>query len=142
MDGEAHTGSGCHALVTDDGRNVDCPNPSYFGCGPGQYRRGARRLFQSVLAYHAFACNRIGPRLDGVFGRTAGSLPDFPNFSDALKKSGIVWNAEKLVQFLADPRAMVPGTSMWVGKVDDAQKRRDVIAFLQQPDTSLDLCPG
>jgi cytochrome c2 len=93
------------------------------------------------IACRAIACNRIGPRLQGVFGRTAGALPDYPNFSDDLKKSGLVWDVEKLDHFLADPRAMVPGTSMWAGKVDDAQRRRDVIAFLQQPDTSLDLCP-
>lgn len=101
-----------------------------------------REVFSNqCIACHAIACDRIGPRLQGVLGRTAGSLPDYPNFSDDLKKSGIVWDAEKLDQFLADPRAMVPGTSMWAGKVEDPQRRRDVIAFVQQEDTSLDLCP-
>jgi cytochrome c len=50
-------------------------------------------------------------------------------------------DAAKLDEFLADPPKMVPGTSMWVGKVDDAQERRDLIAYLRKPDVSLDFCP-
>ena len=76
-----------------------------------------------------------------MFGRTAGSLPDYPKYTAALRGSGIVWDAETLDRFLADPTAMVPGTYMWAGKVADSQRRRDVIAFLRGGDRSLDICP-
>jgi cytochrome c2 len=78
--------------------------------------------------------------LQGLFGRTAGTLAGFPQFTDALKESGIVWDAAKLDQFLADPPKMVPGTWMWVGKVEAARERRELIAYLREGDTPLDIC--
>jgi cytochrome c2 len=107
----------------------------------GNIEAGRDVFSNQCIACHAIACNKVGPKLGGVFGRTAGTLADYPNFTAALKNSGIVWDTEILDRFLADPREMVPGTAMWVGKVEDAQRRRDVIAFLQHEDTSLDLCP-
>jgi cytochrome c len=102
---------------------------------------GRNVFLARCIGCHAAACNKTGPRLRGVFARTAGTLPDFPRFTDALKESGIVWDAAKLGEFLADPPKMVPGTSMWVGKVNDPQERRDLIAYLREPDISLDFCP-
>jgi cytochrome c len=93
------------------------------------------------IGCHAVACNKAGPKLQGLFARPAGSLDDFPRYSDALKKSRIVWDAAKLDEFLTDPPKMVPGTSMWVGKVTDPQERRDLIEYLKEPDVSLDFCP-
>jgi len=107
----------------------------------GNPEAGSDVFFKRCIACHAFACNKTGPKLQGLFGRTAGTLSDYPKFTDAMKGSGIVWDAEKLNQFLADPSAAVPGTAMWVGKVEDAQARRDLVAFLEQGDTSFDLCP-
>jgi cytochrome c len=101
-----------------------------------------RNVFLSrCISCYAVACNKTGPKLQGLFTRTAGALADFPRFTDALKKSGIAWDAAKLEEFLADPPKMVPGTSMWVGKVEHAQERRDLIAYLRKPGVSLDFCP-
>jgi cytochrome c len=101
-----------------------------------------RNVFLSLcFGCHAVTCNKTGPKLQGLFTRSAGTLPDFPRFTDALKKSGIVWDAAKLDEFLADPPKMVPGTSMWVGKINDARERQDLIAYLRDPDISLDICP-
>lgn len=74
--------------------------------------------------------NRAGPRLHGVFGRTAGSVPDYP-YSDALKKSGIVWTDQTLDAFLKDAEAFVPGTKMYGGLSQDAD-RADLLAYLKQ----------
>jgi cytochrome c len=95
---------------------------------------------RECIGCHAVACNKRAPKLAGVFGRTAGTVADFPIYSDALKKSGIVWDAETLDRFIADPSAAVPATTMTWGKVGDARERRDLLAFLRTGDVSLDLC--
>lgn len=95
----------------------------------------------SCIACHSFGCNRQGPALKGIFGRSAAAVPDFANYSDALRKSGIVWDAASLDRFLADPAKAVPGTTMTLGQVKDAKQRRDLIAFIRTEDTSVDLCP-
>src|SRR6187402_1292942 len=69
-----------------------------------------------------------GPTLVGVMGRNAGASPHF-SFTQALKDSGLVWNAETLDHYLTDPTTAVPGTTMSV-TVSDASDRADVIAYL------------
>jgi cytochrome c len=72
--------------------------------------------------------NGIGPHLAGVIGRTAGSI-EAANYSDALRNSGIVWDAGSLDAFLTAPRAVVPGTRMTVSITDPAQ-RAAIITYL------------
>jgi cytochrome c len=74
--------------------------------------------------------NRIGPTLFGVVGRPAGSIPGFHYTADH-KKLGISWDAATLDKYLANPRAMVPDTSMvYAGLKDDAE-RADLVAYLE-----------
>ncbi len=77
-----------------------------------------------VLTGQGFAA----PPLSGVYGRKAGSA-DF-QYSDAMKKSGIVWNDASLGAFIADPDKSVPGTAM-TSNLSDAQQRDDVVAYLK-----------
>lgn len=74
--------------------------------------------------------NRVGPSLYGKIGATAGQVPGF-KYSDANKNSGIVWTEEKLFEYLKNPRAVIPGTTMAFAGIPDPQKRADVIAFLK-----------
>ena len=46
-----------------------------------------------------------------------------------MKKSGIVWTAEKMDACLAAPTKVVPGTSMTI-MIASAQDRADVIVYL------------
>jgi len=71
---------------------------------------------------------RQGPSLVGVFGRHAGSLPNF-NFTNALSESDVTWDSTTLERFLANPTAAVPGTAMPVS-VADSSDRHNVIAYL------------
>ena len=72
------------------------------------------------------------PRLAGVFGRKAGSLPGY-NASLAMKAWGQVWTPALMDAFIADPGGVVPGTTMPVSvDVKDAKKRADLIAFLRR----------
>lgn len=72
----------------------------------------------------------IGPVLNGVVGRKAGTYPGF-NYSSANKDSGITWTEDVLTQYLANPQAVVKGTKMIFPGLKDPQKVKDVIAFLK-----------
>lgn len=75
--------------------------------------------------------NRLGPSLAGMVGRKAGSLPDY-NYSESMKKSGIVWDEATLDRFIADPLAVVPGNSMKpFSGLASAQDRAAIIAYLK-----------
>lgn len=68
-----------------------------------------------------------GPSLQGIMGRTAGTAADF-GYTQALKDSGLTWDAETLDRFLAAPTQVVPGTSMVI-PVADASDRENLIAY-------------
>ncbi len=71
-----------------------------------------------------------GPNLWGVFGRKAGTSPGFA-YSDGLKASGITWSAETIDNWIANPRAVVPGTKMTFLGLADAKDRVDLVAYLK-----------
>jgi cytochrome c len=73
----------------------------------------------------------VGPVLNGVVGRKAGTYPGYA-YSDANKNSGIVWTPEELDKYLTNPQAVVPHTKMIFPGLKDDQKRKDVIAYLEQ----------
>ncbi|MGH6993454.1 MAG: c-type cytochrome [Caulobacteraceae bacterium] len=76
------------------------------------------------------AGNMTGPNLWGIFGRKAGTEPGF-SYSDSLKKSGIVWNAELIDKWITNPKAMIPDTKMTYIGMSDATDRRDLVAYLK-----------
>ena len=71
--------------------------------------------------------NGIGPSLAGLAGRKAGSLPGF-HFTSALQGSGLAWDADTFIKFLADPTKLVPGTAMTV-MVPDATGRANLFTY-------------
>jgi cytochrome c len=77
------------------------------------------------------AKNMVGPVLNGVVGRKAGSYPDY-HYSDANKNSGITWDEATLKVYLADPKAKVPGTKMVFPGLKSDDDIANVIAFLKQ----------
>lgn len=78
--------------------------------------------------------NTVGPRLYGVFGRRAGSEPDY-HYSDAMKTSGVIWNEKTLDAFLAATQDFMPGSKMY-GGLAIAQDRADLIAWLKRNTSS------
>jgi cytochrome c len=96
--------------------------------------RGAG-LFQSRCgtchSVQAAGPTKIGPSLHGLFGRRAGTLPDY-NYSPAMRAAGIVWGAQPLDAYLTDPKKTVPGDKMpFIGLTAKAD-RDDIIAYLEQ----------
>ena len=88
------------------------------------------QVYARCMACHALAYDRVGPRHCGLFGRRAGSVPQF-SYSPAMKKSGIVWNDKTLDRFLTKPLKMVPGSAMTYDGVADPKDRSDLIAYLK-----------
>ena len=105
--------------------------------GPGQtsslgnVANGAQ-VFRACAGCHALEQGRnlAGPSLADVIGRKAGSAVGFLRYSAALKGSGIVWSAQSLDAWLANPAAFIPGSAMPFRGLPDAKARKDVIAFL------------
>ena len=77
------------------------------------------------------AKNGVGPTLNGVVGRAAGSSEGF-NYSDAMKASGITWDEASLAEYVKNPKEKVPGNKMAFAGVKDDTKLADIIAFLGQ----------
>ena len=88
-------------------------------------------VYERCLACHALAYNRTGPKHCGLLGRRAGSVADF-TYSDAMKRTGWVWDRQTLDRFLADPLKTVPGTTMGYAGVKDPQERADLITYLER----------
>ena len=105
-------------------------------------REAGREVFRThCVGCHSIQCNRNGPKLGGLLGRPAGTVPDFDGYSRAMKESGIVWDKDILNAYLTDPASVVSGNAMAsFGKIADKIARANLIDFVVQPDNSLDLC--
>lgn len=77
------------------------------------------------------AKNGIGPHLNGMFGRQAGSVEGYA-YSPALKNSGLTWNEEIFADYTRDPKSKVPGTKMVYAGLKGDQRIKDMIAYLKQ----------
>jgi cytochrome c len=98
--------------------------------GNGDPESGKNLFQKRCTGCHALNADREGPRLAGVFGRKAGSVPGFA-YSSGLKKLSLTWTDENLEKWLSDPDVMVPDNNMSF-RVPKADERRDLIAFLRQ----------
>lgn len=105
---------------------------SASAAGAGDAARGAN-VFRACAACHSLAAGEhlTGPSLAGVWRHKAASAKGFARYSQALERSGLVWNADTLDRWLADPEGLVPGTSMTFPGLRDARSRQDLIAYLQ-----------
>ena len=71
----------------------------------------------------------LGPRLFGVAGRKAGTLPGY-TYSPAMVASGLVWKADKLKLYLANPQGVVRGNKMPMAPITAAADRDNIVAYL------------
>jgi len=97
---------------------------------PGDPTRGAELYDARCGACHSLEANRVGPAHRGVYGRKAGSAPGY-DYSPGIKASKIVWTEATLDRWLTNPQATIAGARMGF-RLDDAQDRADVIAYLKQ----------
>jgi len=80
------------------------------------------------------ARNRIGPPLNGIFGRRAGAVEGF-KYSKSMARmgsDGLTWTFETLDAYIDNPKALVSGTRMAYRGLKDPQDRADLIAFIRE----------
>jgi cytochrome c len=105
-----------------------------IGAANAQDAALGEKVFLKCKACHQIgegAKNAVGPVLNGVVGRKAGTAPDY-SYSDANKKSGITWDEATLKEYLKNPRAKVPGTKMIFPGLTKDEDIDNVIAYLKQ----------
>ena len=74
--------------------------------------------------------NRLGPNLNKIVGRKAGSLPNY-NYSPSMKDAGFVWDQDKLTRFMVKPDEVVSGNKMQPYGGISAGEAAKVVAYLQ-----------
>jgi cytochrome c len=77
------------------------------------------------------AKNGVGPQLNGMFGRQAGTVEGY-SYSAANKNSGITWDEAVFAEYIKDPRAKIPGTKMVFAGIKNEKEIADLTAFLKQ----------
>ena len=106
------------------------------GNAEGNAEEGAE-VFKKCRACHDVgpgAKNKVGPVLNDIVGRKAGTIEGFP-YSDANKSAGgkgLVWTEDVLFKYLENPLSFMPGTKMAFAGLKDPQDRKDIIAYLKK----------
>jgi len=95
-----------------------------------------KRLFRICKECHRLRDDtgkrkKDGPHLESLLGRKAASVEGFA-YSAAMRRSGIIWDAETLDRFVAAPKAVAPGTKMDFEGLPDKRDRLDLIAYLKK----------
>ena len=76
------------------------------------------------------ARNKLGPSLNGLDGRKAGTVEGY-DYSEANKNSGIVWSEAAFKEYLVNPSAKMPGTKMMFSDKNE-QEIADLWVYLKQ----------
>jgi cytochrome c len=98
------------------------------------------QVYARCAGCHAIEGNRTGPQHCGLFGRRAGAAPGYEAYSEAMRRSRIVWDRDTLDAFLRDPQARVPGTTMGYAGIKDAGERADLLAWLKAASLAPQAC--
>lgn len=109
--------------------SIACAGPAFAG----DAAKG-KRVFAKCKACHVLEGDKkkVGPSLEGLFGRTAGTHPSFTKYSKAMKNSGIVWDEATLREFLAKPKTYIKGTKMAFPGIKKPKQLDDLLAYLNE----------
>ncbi len=101
---------------------------------PAQDLAAGEQSFKKCVACHAIgegATNKVGPMLNGLDGRKAGTVPGY-NYSQVNKNSGLVWSEAVFREYIKDPRAKIPGTKMIFPGIKNDTEITNLWAYLKQ----------
>ena len=94
------------------------------------------KVFAKCRACHqigAGAKNLVGPLLNGLIGRPAGTIEGY-SYSDANKTSGLTWDEVTFKEYIRSPKAKIPNTKMAFAGLTKDSEVDDLFAFLKQFD--------
>jgi len=89
-----------------------------------------KKTFEVCTGCHSGGPHAVGPDLHGVYGRQAGTLPDY-KYSPAMKRSKIVWDDTNLTAYIANPQAKVKANNMSFRGIRDPKDIDDLVEFLK-----------
>ena len=108
------------------------------GSSHAQDAAAGERVFAQCRACHQVgenARNAIGPMLNGLFGRKAGTIEGY-NYTPANKNYAVTWDAASFTDYIKDPKSKMPGTKMVYAGLKDEGRIQDLIAYLKQFDAA------
>ena len=98
---------------------------------PGKDTDGGREAFEKrCTGCHVLDKVKVGPPLRGVYGRAAGTHPQF-TYSDAVKNASVTWDESTLDRWLTDTESVIPDNDMTF-RLNDPAERAKIIAYLKQ----------
>lgn len=102
----------------------------------GDVKRG-ETVFKKCRSCHKVgdgARNRVGPQLNLLFQRRAGSIEGFKYSASMLRAGadGLIWDHHTLDTYLENPKSLISKTRMNFRGLKDARDRADVMAYLRQ----------
>ena len=104
-----------------------------FAPAMAQDAEAGKSVFGQCRACHAVgegAKNGVGPQLNGLIGRKAGTVEGY-NYSEANKNSGKVWDEANFTTYIKDPKGQMPGTKMVYAGLKDETRIANLIAYLK-----------
>jgi cytochrome c len=104
------------------------------GVAKAQDLAAGEQSFRKCFPCHSVgedARNKVGPVLNGLDGRTSGTVEGY-NYSDANKKAEIAWNEQSFKDYIQNPMAKVPGTKMAFAGIKNETEIANLWAYLAQ----------
>jgi cytochrome c len=101
-----------------------------------QDAEAGKKIYKKCAPCHAIgpgAKNKVGPHLNGVIGRAAGTAEGF-KYSKAMKGSGITWDQATFIEYITNPKKRIPGNKMIFPGIKDEVDREDLFAYVEQFD--------
>ena len=123
------TGEASHPAAEAKGA-PEVPLPALLAKADPKKGEHDAKVCETCHNFKEGAGKKIGPDLWNVVGRKVASVSGF-DYSGAIKGVGGDWSYEQLNKWITDPAAMAPGTKMTFPGEKDANRRADILAYLQ-----------